>query len=429
MNETKPKGQAGNPRRDFLKAAAVAAGAVVATQLPALPKAYAEGADEIRIGQVGCGGRGTGAMMQALKAAPNVKLVALADVFQGPLDRVKQAAEKVGQEVAADHCFLGFDAYQKLLALPEVNYVILASPPGFRALHLKAAVKAGKHIFAEKPVCVDGPTARQCLEAYEEATAKKLSIVCGTQRRHSQAYRETVQRVRDGAIGEIVAGRAYWMQGDLASVARTEKMTDLEWQIRNWWYFLWLSGDHIVEQHVHNIDVINWYMDAHPKSAVSLAGRQVRVEPRFGHIYDHFVTEFEYETGAFMLSMCRQIEGCHNNESENVIGRKGRAQNMAIRDEKGGVIWKFEGKAKDPYTQEHTDLIESIRKGEPLNELKTCTESCLTAIMGRMSAYTGQKIAWDQALNSKQKLMPDKLEWDMKLPVPPVAVPGTTEFM
>jgi len=421
--------QGDTSRRKFLKAtAAVAAGAAVATRIGVLPRAYAEGTDEIRIGQVGCGGRGTGALVQALKAAPNVKLVALADLFEDRLKRTRDEAEKKEQKVDPANCFLGLDAYEKLLALKDVNYVILATPPGFRSLHIKAAIKAGKSIFAEKPVCVDGPTARECLEAYEEAQTKKLSIVCGTQRRHSFSYRETAKRIQDGAIGNIVLGRAYWNQGDLWSVEKNEKMTDLEWQMRNWLYFTWLSGDHIVEQHVHNIDVINWFVNAHPKSALSLAGRQVRTEPKFGHIFDHFATEFEYENGALMLSMARQIDSCNNNVGEYVSGTKGKAQNMAIRDDKGGVIWKFEGKDCDHYTQEHTDLIAAIRKGEPLNELKTCAESCLTAIMGRMSAYTGQKITWEQALNSKEKLMPEKLAWDMKLPVPPVAMPGITEF-
>jgi predicted dehydrogenase len=304
--------------------------------------------------------------------------------------------------------------------------VILASPPGFRPTHVEAAVNAGKHVFMEKPVAVDGPGVRTILQCGEIADQKKLGIVTGTQRRHQAGYVETMKRIHDGAIGEILAAQCYWNTGGLWMHPRQPEWTDMEWQVRNWLYFTWLSGDHIVEQHVHNLDVVNWAMQAHPITCVGMGGREVRTDPGYGHIFDHFVVEYEYPSGARMMNMCRQIDGCCNNVSERVIGTKG-SSNCADRIS-GANEWKYEGPGCNPTVQEHADLIKSIRDGKPLNEAQRIAESCLTAIMGRMSAYTGQEVAWEQALNSKEDLTPAKLEFG-PLPVAPVAVPGKTPLI
>jgi predicted dehydrogenase len=423
-------------RRDFLKTTTAAAvGGTLAANMNILPGAYAAGSDEIRVGVIGCGGRGTGAAKNVIKAAPGVKIVAMADAFKNRLEEsrqnlIKDLGDKV--EVSEERAFVGLDAYEKLLALKDVNYVILATPPGFRPQQLKAAVASGKHIFTEKPVAVDGPGIRTVLEVYEQAKAKGLGIAAGTQRRHQTAYIETMKLVHDGAIGQIVAARCYWNQGGLWKQDRQPGWSDLEWQVRNWLYFTWLSGDHIVEQHVHNIDVVNWALGAHPVRAVGMGGRQARTDPAYGHIYDHFAIDYEYENGVHLMSMCRQIDGCEKSVSEALVGTKGQCltaddrKNFAITGEKA---WRFpRERANEPYVQEHTDLIASLRASRPINELKQVAESTLTAIMGRMSAYTGKAVTWEQALNSKESLVPEKLAWG-PMPVPPVAIPGRTELV
>ncbi len=428
--------QNGGPatRRDFLKATtAIAAGSALAANLQFLSNVHAAGNDVIRVGLIGCGGRGSGAADNCLSAAPNVKLVALADAFP---DKVEAARDKLqqlrGDQVdVKDRCFHGLDAYEKVLA-SDVTYVILATPPGFRPLHLEAAVAAGKHIFTEKPVAVDGPGIRRVLAAYEEAQHKNLRIAAGTQRRHQTSYNEAMKRVHGGDIGPITAARCYWNQGKLWVRERQPSWSDLEWQIRNWLYFTWLSGDHICEQHVHNLDVVNWAMGKHPTRAVGMGGRQVRTAPKYGQIFDHFAVDYEYPNGAHAMSMCRQIDGCEQGVYEVLIGTEGTCEthdnhNYAI---KGKTSWKFSPKKDNlPYVQEHTDLIASIREGKPLNELKNVAESTLTAIMGRMSAYTGKAVTWEKALNSTEELMPAKLDWAMSLPVGPVAMPGKTPLV
>jgi predicted dehydrogenase len=334
-------------------------------------------------------------------------------------------------DVPDERCFVGLDAYQKLLGLAEVNYVILATPPGFRPAHLEAAVAAGKNIFTEKPVAVDGPGIRSVLATYEKAMARRLAIAAGTQRRHQTGYLETMKLIHEGRIGEIVAARCYWNQGGLWKKDRQGGWSDLEWQLRNWLYFTWLSGDHIVEQHVHNIDVVNWAMNAHPVSALGMGGRQSRTDAAFGHIFDHFTIDYEYENGAHLMSMCRQQDGTDKNVSEALTGTRGTCLTQASQRYviKGEKPWQYpREKDNEPYLHEHVDLIASIRAGKPINELKSVAESTLTAIMGRMSAYTGKIVTWDQALNSAESLVPAKLEWGA-LPVPPVAVPGLTPLV
>jgi predicted dehydrogenase len=414
-------------RRDFLKTATAAAIGTTLT-VPVIPGAYAQGSDAVRVGVIGCGGRGTGAVGDALRGAEGVTLVAMADAFKDRLDDSLARLQKDhGAKIdVGDRKFVGFDAYEKVLAT-DANYIILATPPGFRPHHLKSAIAAGKHIFTEKPVAVDGTGIREVLAAYEVAKTKGLGIGAGTQRRHQTGYLETLKRVQDGAIGDIVAARAYWNQGALWKRERQPAWSDMEWQLRNWLYFTWLSGDHIVEQHVHNIDVINWAMNGHPVRAVGMGGRQVRTGPEWGHIFDHFTIDYEYANGMRMMSMCRQIPNCANSVSEALTGTAGRAHLQAGNQYRieGKSPWKFAGTDNRPYVQEHTDLIASIRSGKPYNELKTVTESTLTAIMGRMSAYTGKAVTWEQALNSKETWAPQQLTFG-PVPTPPVPMPGQT---
>ncbi len=417
-------------RRDFLKSSAASAALLTAGSLSLGGGAWAAGSDVIRVGVIGSGGRGTGAARDCIASSEGVKIVAIGDLFQDRMEGCYKnltgdANLKDKVDITRDRCFFGWDAYQKVID-SGVDMVILASPPGFRPMHFKAAIQAGKHVFMEKPVAVDATGVRTVMRYGQLAKTKKLGVVAGTQRRHQFPYIETIKRIHDGAIGDIVAAQCYWNQGGLWNHGRKPEWTDMEWQIRNWLYFTWLSGDHIVEQHVHNIDAINWAMGAHPVKAVALAGRQVRTDPAYGHIFDHFAVEYFYENGARLMSMCRQIDGCCNNVSERVVGTKGSSNCAGMIS--GETQWKYEGPNPSPYVQEHADLIASIRAGKPLNEAKQVAESVLTAVMGRMSAYTGQEITWEQALNSQEDLMPEKLEFG-PLAVPPVAVPGKTKFI
>jgi myo-inositol 2-dehydrogenase/D-chiro-inositol 1-dehydrogenase len=422
-------GSGGASRRDFLKTTAVAAGAAVATQL-SLPAVHAAGSDVIKVGVIGCGGRGSGAAEDVLRSAKGVSIHALGDVFgfqtNGARNRLQGLAQRdeikqMGNSVDVEgRCFHGLDAYKQVLD-SGINYVILATSPGFRPIHLQAAVAAGKNIFTEKPVGVDGPGIRKVLEAYEEAKKKGLHIAAGTQRRHQLPYIETLKRIHDGAIGDLVGGQFYWNQGILwARDPRPEMKSDVEKQIWNWYNYVWLCGDHIVEQHVHNIDVMNWAFGSHPESAVGM-GYRTRTDPRFGHIYDFFAIDFKYPKDIHTLSMCRQISNCANEVGEHLVGTKGTCHVNAYTIN-GKRVTRQNG--KNPYVQEHTDLIESIRSGKPMNELKQVAESTLTAIMGRMSAYTGKEVSWKQALESTEDTMPANLTLDMSLPETPLAIPG-----
>jgi len=428
----------GKNRRDFLRTTSLAAGTAMVSQITLGNSAHAAGSDVIKVGLIGCGGRGTGAvenLCEAAKDDKNVKIVALADLFPDHLrtcrDRLQKSKfVKDKFDVKEDQCFSGFDAHEKLIKT-DVDLVILATPPGFRPMMLEEAINAGKHIFTEKPVGVDGTGIRKVLAAAEVAKSKGLAIAAGTQRRHSSAYNEALKLVHDGAIGEIQSARCFWNQGALWMKPREASWSDMEWQVRNWLYFTWLSGDHIVEQHVHNIDVVNWAIGNHPVRAVGMGGRQVRTSPDYGQIFDHFAIDFEYPNDVHVMSMCRQIEGCEKDISESVVGTSGRfwsSGNGNATHLSGKTKFQSNRRQVNPYVQEHIDLLASIRAGKPLNELKTVAESTLTAIMGRMSAYTGKAVTWEQALNSKLDLMPSKLVMG-DLAVPPVAVPGQTELI
>jgi predicted dehydrogenase len=411
-------------RREFVKTTAAVS---LASALPRIPAAHAAGSDTIRVGVVGCGGRGTGAAIDCLNAAPGVEVVALFDLFQ---DRVESSLKRIQEahpdkvKATPERLFTGFDGYLKIAALPEVNYLILASPPGFRPMQLKAAVESGKNVFMEKPVAVDPVGIRSVLASSALAKEKGLGIVAGTQRRHQSRYLEVMRRIHEGAIGELVGGQCYWNQGDLWVKKQEPGMSEMEWQCRNWLYFSWLSGDHIVEQHVHNIDVVNWAFRSLPVRVMGMGGRQVRTGPEYGNIFDHFAVEFEYPNGVRVLSMCRQTEGCAERVEERLVGTKGVA--FGYGEIKGEAAWKFEGEEMNPYVQEHADLIRSLRAGKPLNEGRQVAESTMCAIIGRMSAYTGRAVSWEWAMSSSQlDLMPKTLEFGPN-PVDPVAVPGKT---
>ncbi|HKS04709.1 MAG TPA: Gfo/Idh/MocA family oxidoreductase [Gemmatimonadaceae bacterium] len=420
-------------RRDFIKTSAAAAAATAAFGAPA--GAWAAPRATIRIGLIGCGGRGKGAANDAVKGSEGIELVAMGDLQPDRLSSARTDLAKAlgpAYKVTDAHAFSGFDAYQKVIA-SDVDLVILATPPGFRPTHIKAVIEAGKHLFTEKPVAVDPVGVRSVLASAELAAQKNLAVVAGTQRRHQIHYLETIKRVHDGAIGDIVGGQVYWNQGPLWSVDRTPEMSDMEWQIRNWLYFTWLSGDHIVEQHVHNIDVANWVMKGHPVRAYGVGGRQTRVEqPKWGHIFDHFCVELEYANGAKVTSMCRQQVGTRGANEENFVGTKGFV-NLGDNNQggriRGGMEFQRQKLASDtsPYVLEHTDLVASIRAGKPLNELKQVAESVLTAIMAREAAYTGQPITWEQISTSDQDLTPGPMVMG-PIAMPPIPMPGVTKL-
>lgn len=430
-------------RRDFLKTSAAVAATASVLGGASLPKAYAAGDDLLKIALIGCGGRGRGAAAQALKTAGNVKLVAMADAFA---DQILSAHDAISKEVGdkpdrmavnVDMQFAGFDGYKKILALPDIDLVILATPPGFRPQHFEAAVAAGKHVFMEKPVAVDAPGVRKVLEAAAEAKKKKLAVGVGLQRHHQASYIETIKRLQDGEIGEIHTARAYWNMGELWLRARQAGQSELEWQMRNWYYFCWLSGDHIVEQHIHNLDVINWLKGKYPVRAVGMGGRQVRTSKDFGEIFDHHAVEFEYEDGSRMYSQCRQQPGCWNSVSEHVQGTKGTCDIADFLIKSGTSSWKFKGKSKDPYQQEHDDLFASIRSGNPINEGEYGALSSMTAIFGRMATYSGKELFWKDAIASNLQLANLKFEsFSDEAPVKPredgtyaIPVPGITRVI
>jgi predicted dehydrogenase len=414
-------------RRDFIKTS-VTVGA--ATLTPGTNKLFAAGSDKLRVGLIGCGGQGTRDIISLVKSSPGVEIVAMGDLFE---DRLQQSLDKLSKDVpsavkvATEKRFVGFDAHKRVLQT-DVHIVLLTAPPHWRAEHFQAAVEAGKHVFMEKPAGVDPKGIRSVIGTAELAQQKRLSVVVGTQRRHSKKYQETIRRIHDGQIGKIVAAQGYWNGGDMLGYWKwydKNGLSDMEWQCRSWPWFTWTSGDHIVEQHVHNLDVLNWALQSHPVQCFGMGGRAVR---NLGNIYDHFAVEYEYPEGVRVSSMCRQINGCTDRVAERVIGTKG------IADVDQGVItgerpFKYEGPDPDHYVQEMADLVQSIREGSPINEGKQVAESTMNAVMGRMSAYTGRALKWDWAMKASElDLSPPKYEFG-DLPVQPVAVPGKTELV
>ncbi|HYG76954.1 MAG TPA: Gfo/Idh/MocA family oxidoreductase [Planctomycetota bacterium] len=426
----KPTPSAESSRRDFLSASSAAvAGAALASSIAS--RAYAAGDDVIKVGLIGCGGRGTGAAEQALNADKNVKLVAMGDTFsdrlEGSLSNLKKCSAGSKVDVAPDKKFVGFDCYKQVID-SGVDVVLLASPPHFRPAHLKYAVEKGKHVFAEKPVAVDGPGVRSVLATCEEAKKKNLSIVSGLCWRYHNPKRETIARCQDGAIGDILIMQCTYNSGPLWMHPRKPDWSDMEWQVRNWTYFTWLAGDLITEQHIHSIDKAAWVMkDTYPVKATGTGGRQVRTGKEYGHIYDHFSTVFEFANGAKCFSNCRQMAGCDNDITDHFYGTKGRCD-VFKHQIIGENAWKYSGKDNNMYQTEHDELFASIRAGKPINNGDYMAKSSLMAIMGRMSAYTGKTITWDMALNSKEDLSPPKYEW-CSIETPPVPMPGQTKFL
>jgi predicted dehydrogenase len=410
-------------RRQFLAGAGAAAGAALD-----LPLVHASGRSTLKVGLIGCGGRGTGAATQAMNADPDVKLWAMADAFP---ERIQSSLKTLGAEVAdkldvpPDRQFAGFDAYKKVIA--ECDVVLLCEPPHFRPKHLKAAIEAGKHVFAEKPVAVDAPGVRSVLDSCRLAKEKRLSVVSGLCLRYSDRFREGVKRIHEGAIGRPVYVQANDLRGGRWSRPRQEGMDDMTWQMRNWYNFTWLSGDFNVEQHVHFLDIAAWALgDRYPVKAVGTGGRQVLTGPEYGNIYDHFAVVYEYSDGTRLLSQTRQQPGCKNDLSVQVYGSTGVANLSEGKMNVGD--WKAPDKGNNVYQTEHDEFFASIRKGEALNNGEYMSKSTLLAIMGRMAAYTGQSIGWDQALASKEDLTPPSYAWGPH-EVPGPAVPGKTKFI
>lgn len=391
----------------------------------------ADNGKELRVALIGCGGRGFGAMKNVLAAADNVKFVSLADVCADRLNEVREELKNAhGQEIPEEMCFIGFDSYKKALDA-DVNYAIMTAPPVFRPDHYKYAVEKGIHCFLEKPIAVDPKGYRTVMATAKQASAKNLVTICGTQRHHERQYVEAFKKISEGAIGQITGGNVYWNQGMLWYKNREKGWSDMEWMIRDWVNWTWLSGDHIVEQHVHNIDVFLWMSGYKVKSATAFGSRQRRVT---GNQYDNFSVDFECENGVHFHSMCRQIEGCSNLVGEEIFGTKGiwKSWEEKMVDYDGNVIWEYDwdthnnavGQQNDPYTLEHVDGINHIRRGESLDEATACAMSTLAGIMGRESAYTGKTITWEEMSQSELNLMPEKLEMGPMNMVANIPVPG-----
>ena len=452
-DRSRPSSQGRTSRRDFVKRSAVAvAVAGQASSLGIARSAHAQGSDAIKIALVGCGGRGRGAAVQALnnKATRNVKLVAMADAFRQPLEISYRAIKercKDQVDVPEDRRFVGLDGYQKAIQ-SDVDMVLLCTPPGFRPAQFEAAVKAGKQIFTEKPLAVDAPGIRRVMAANEEAKKKGLLVAVGHHLRHEVKHKEVIGRIHDGAIGEVKFLRAYFNSGGVWFRPRKPDQTEMQFQVNNWYYFNWLSGDHITEQHVHDLDVMNWIMkDEHPQRANGMGGRQVRT-PEWGEangygrggvgeIFDHHAIEFEYADGTRMFSFCRHIRGCWNSFSEHAHGTSGYAD---IEGHGRGIL-HVDGKAPlrlergpDGHQVEHDDLFAALLAGQPYNEADYSAASSMTAILGRMATYSGKVVEWDAAIASDLDLSPKEFAWDAEPPVLPdaggayaCAMPGVTK--
>jgi predicted dehydrogenase len=419
-------------RREFLASSTLATAATFGLA----HGLYASGDDTLRVGLIGCGGRGTSAASQALNADHKVKLTALGDAFE---DRLQLSLSSLREDkaledkidVPRDRQFVGFDAYRQVIE-SGVDVVLLCTPPHFRPLHIQAAVDAGKHIFAEKPCAVDAPGVHSVLKSCAEARQKGLSVVSGLCLRYFEPYRQATERIRDGAVGDVRTLLANDYRGPIWIKPREPDWTDMHWQMRNWYYFTWLSGDFNVEQHVHNLDVCAWAMgDTYPVKAIGMGGREVRKGPEYGNIYDHHSVVYEYESGARLISNTRQMPGCKNDISVDILGTKGTASLAERRTGtriSGPHEWVYRGEHKNLYQVEHDELFASIRDGRALNNGEYMAKSTLLAIMGRMATYTGQEITWEMAWNSKEDLTPPRYAWGA-IETPPIAVPGITRYV
>ena len=424
-------------RRHFLRNSSTVAvsGLVASATLSRAANSSTPAPSVIKVGLIGCGGRGTGAALQALKADPGVRLTALADVFADRLDSSLATLKKMTAvanriDVTPATSFVGLDAYQKVID-SGVDVVLLASTPAFRPEHFRAAVAAGKHVFCEKPVAVDGPGIRSVLASAAEAQRKNLSVMSGFCWRYDPRMRATVAQIHAGAIGDLRAIIATYHTGTLTTKfpgTRTPGQTDLEWQLRNWYNFTWLSGDHLVEQAIHNVDKIAWLMKQEmPTQAIAVGGRTV---PAYGNTYDNFSVAYEYASGVRATLSCRQHDGVYNEVTDYVMGTEGIFSNgrLATQGITGKTNWKYTGPTRDMYQVEHDELFAAIRAGKPVNDGISMAHSTLMAIMGRMAAYTGQVVTWDRALNSEEVLVPATLDWNAPRPVAARAIPGQTKL-
>ncbi len=446
-------------RRQFLgKTSALAAsGAAISLAMDIPANAFVSGSDEIKIALIGCGGRGSLAATQALRTPGKVTLWAMADAFSKRIEesqkKIRRSLDREGMgqsdhkleeaiQVSPEREFAGLDAYQQAID-SGVDVVVHATPPGFRPLHVEAAIQAGKHVFTEKPLAVDAPGVRRLLAAGELAKEKGLAVGVGLQRRHEKPYLETIKRIQDGAIGDVLLTRVYWNGGGVWVRTKADfkntyghEPTEMEYQVNNWYYFNWLCGDHIVEQHIHNIDVSNWIKGAYPAEAKGMGGREVRTGKQFGQIFDHHMVEYTYPDGSTMLSQCRHQRGCWSQVGEFANGTKGNADLRGNKITSPNGNWKYEGPPVDPYQQEHDDLFAAIRTGQPYNEMEYGAKSTLTCIMGRMATYGGKVVKWDEAMNSEIDLSPAKYDFAADPPVLagddgfyPVPVPGKTKVV
>ena len=430
-------------RRDFVKSGSLLAGGLLAMPLASRAGGLFPGNDDtIKVALVGCGGRGTGAAVQALSTKQNVKLVAMADAFQDRLDdsvksitRALQRNKNEGRLDVGTNKFVGFDAYKK--AIPLADVVILATPPGFRPIHFEEAVNQNKQIFMEKPVATDPVGIRRVLAAAEKAKQKKLNVVVGLQRHYQNSYRKLLENKH--LIGDIVGGNVYWNNDGVWVKDRQPGETEMQYQMRNWYYFNWLCGDHIVEQHVHNIDVFNWFMGAYPVRAKGTGGRQTRTGKQYGEIFDHHLVEFEYPDGTILNSQCRHMKGTWAKVDELILGTKGKIWCDAVRisDYKGNSLFSYDAKNDpNPYQVEHDELFDAVAKGEyKFADAENGAKSTMTAILGRMATYSGQVIDWEKAINADLNLQPDTYTWEAKPKVLPdaegfypIAVPGKTKY-
>ncbi len=428
-------------RRSFVKNTALLSGALILPSMQMNSMFNVFNDKKLKIALVGCGGRGTGAALQALKADDNIELVAMADAFE---DRLKDSLANIRKEsgdskkvnVKEENQFVGFDAAQKAIDLADV--VILATPPGFRPQHFEYAVNNGKHVFMEKPVATDAPGVRRVLAAAKIAKEKKLNVVVGLQRHYQDSYLAALEHLKQDKIGKIVSGQVYWDSAGVWVRERQPGQSELEYQMRNWYYFCWLCGDHILEQHIHNIDVANWFVGETPISAQGMGGRAVRTGKDHGEIFDHHFVEFTYPSGAVIASQCRHQPETMSRVSEFFQGTKGtvstEGDNATLTDWNGNILFEHRGKDDpNPYEVEHVRLFESIRNGGVLSNAEYGAHSTMTAIMGRMATYSGKVIKWDEALNSNIVLIPDGLTWDSPAPVQPnadgtykIPMPGQT---
>ncbi len=447
MNDSNNKS---TTRREFVKQTTLLAGGVAAMPLFSKANYFSGAADVIKIALIGCGGRGTGAAMQALLTKQNVKLVAMADAFRDRIDSCfkelnsdenvdssdasKSIKSKI--DVPEERKFTGFDGYLK--AIPLADVVILTTPPGFRPMHFEEAIKQGKHVFMEKPVATDPAGIQKVLAAAEMAKQKKLNVVVGLQRHYQNSYRELFKR--KNLIGDITSAQAWWNNDGVWVNRRKPEQTEMEYQMRNWYYFVWLCGDHICEQHIHNIDVVNWFKGGYPVKAQGMGGREVRKGKEFGEIYDHHYVEFHYADGSILNSQCRHIKNTMSKVDELLIGTKGKifCDAANIKDHTGKALYQFDKKTENnPYQTEHDELFAAIAKGEyKFADAENGAKSTMTSILGRMATYSGQVIEWDKAINSGIDLQPKTYDWAAAPPVLPdetgfykIAMPGVTKYV